>query len=140
MFPIQVCQQPAKSADTGPPNFPRGCPRISPRARRALGLPVRQLPRRSLAALPEHPDSHRPERPILLAVDQELGEGAALQVALDLTDPVGSVEVGEHQDVEKLGAGSRTEGVKAFPDAVLKLVGSHQARSLWREVELGRRR
>ena len=26
--------------------------------------------------LPQHPDEHRPERPILLAVDQQLGEGA----------------------------------------------------------------
>jgi hypothetical protein len=25
---------------------------------------------------PEHPDQHRPERPVLLAVDQQLGEGA----------------------------------------------------------------
>ena len=25
--------------------------------------------------LPKHPDEHRPKRPILLAVDQELGEG-----------------------------------------------------------------
>jgi len=28
--------------------------------------------------LPKHPDEHGPERPVLLAVDQELGEGAAL--------------------------------------------------------------
>jgi hypothetical protein len=28
--------------------------------------------------LPQHPDEHGPERPVLLAVDQELGEGAAL--------------------------------------------------------------
>jgi len=27
-------------------------------------------------ALPQHPDQHRSERPVLLAVDQELGEGA----------------------------------------------------------------
>ena len=26
--------------------------------------------------LPQHPDEHRPEDPILLAVDQDLGEGA----------------------------------------------------------------
>ena len=26
--------------------------------------------------LPQHPDEHRPERPVLLAVNQELGEGA----------------------------------------------------------------
>jgi hypothetical protein len=27
--------------------------------------------------LPQHPDEHRPQRPVLLAVDQELGEGAS---------------------------------------------------------------
>jgi hypothetical protein len=48
----------------------------------------------------------RPERPILLAVDEQLlGEGAALRVAPELADPVGSLEVGEHEDVEQLGAG-----------------------------------
>ena len=25
-------------------------------------------------ALPQHPDQHRPERPVFLAVDQELGD------------------------------------------------------------------
>jgi hypothetical protein len=42
--------------------------------------------------------------PILFALDQELGEGAALWVAPELADPVGSLEVGEHQNVEQLGA------------------------------------
>ena len=56
--------------------------------------------------LPQHPDKHRPERPILLTVDQELCEGAALWVAPELADPVGPIEVGEHQDVEQLGAGA----------------------------------
>jgi hypothetical protein len=32
-------------------------------------------------SLPQHPDEHRPERPVLLAVDQQLGEGATLRVA-----------------------------------------------------------
>ena len=36
--------------------------------------------------LPQHPDEHRPERPILLAVDQQLRERAALRVAPELTD------------------------------------------------------
>ncbi len=66
-------------------------------------------------ALSQHPDQHRPERPILLAVDQELGEVATLWVAPELADPVGSLEVGEHQDVEELGAGGRSEGVEALP-------------------------
>jgi hypothetical protein len=34
-----------------------------------------QLPRRTLTALPQHPDQHRSEHPILLTVDQKLGEG-----------------------------------------------------------------
>ena len=45
-------------------------------------------------AFPQHPDEHRPQRPILLAVDQELGEGASLRVSPELTDPVGALEVG----------------------------------------------
>jgi hypothetical protein len=69
--------------------------------------------------LAEHPDEHRPERPILLAVDQEFGEGATLRVAPELADPVGPLEVGEHQDVEQLGAGSGAEGVQAFPEPAL---------------------
>jgi hypothetical protein len=43
--------------------------------------------------------------------DQQLGEGATLRVAPELADPVGSLEVGQHQDVEQFGAGSRPEGV-----------------------------
>jgi hypothetical protein len=37
---------------------------------------------------------------ILLAVDQQLGEGAALGVAAELDDPVGPLEIGQHEDVE----------------------------------------
>jgi hypothetical protein len=44
-----------------------------------------------------------------------LTRGAAFGVAPELADPVGPLEVGEHEDVEKLGAGSRTEGVQACP-------------------------
>jgi hypothetical protein len=57
--------------------------------------------------LPKHPDEHRPERPILLAVDEELGERPRLGVSPELADPGGSLEVGEYKDVEELGAGSR---------------------------------
>ena len=32
----------------------------------------------------------------------------------ELADPVGATEVGEHEDVEQLGAGSGTEGVQAL--------------------------
>jgi hypothetical protein len=47
------------------------------------------------AGVPQRPDEHRPERPVLLAIDQELGEGVTLLVAPELADPVGPLEVGE---------------------------------------------
>jgi hypothetical protein len=56
--------------------------------------------------LPQHPDEHRPENPIFLAVDQQLGEGAGLGVPPELSDPVGTLGIGKHQDVEQLGAGA----------------------------------
>ena len=37
------------------------------------------------AGLLQHPDQHRPERPVLLAVDQQLGEGAGLWEAPQMT-------------------------------------------------------
>ena len=40
--------------------------------------------------------------------------GVALRMAPELADPVGSLEVGEHEDVEQLGAGSGAEGVEAL--------------------------
>ena len=68
----------------------------------------------SALVLPQHPDQHRPERPVLLAVDQQLGECPALGIAPEISYPVGPLEVGEHEDVAQLGAGSRPEGVQAF--------------------------
>ena len=65
-----------------------------------------------------------PNRPVLLAVDEELGEGPTLRVAPELSDPVGSLEVGEHQDVEKLGEGSWAEGVEAGLESALQLIGA----------------
>ena len=47
----------------------------------------------SALVLTQHADQHRPKRPILLAVDQELGEGAALRIAPEPADPVGPLEV-----------------------------------------------
>jgi hypothetical protein len=78
--------------------------------------------------LPQHPDEHRPERPVLLAVDQELGEGAALWVTPELSDPVCPLEVGEHEDMEELGTRSGTQGLQAFAKPALTLVGSHDRR------------
>jgi hypothetical protein len=52
----------------------------------------------SAVGFPQHPYEYRPERPVLLAVDQELGECPRLRIPPELADPVGSLEVGEHQD------------------------------------------
>jgi hypothetical protein len=41
-------------------------------------------------------------------------KGAAFRVAPKLADPIGPLEVGEHEDVEQLGAGSGAEGVEAL--------------------------
>jgi hypothetical protein len=60
----------------------------------------------SEVGVPQHPDEHRSEDPVLLAVDQELGEGAALRVGPEPADPVGSLEVRKREDVEKFGAGA----------------------------------
>src|SRR4029450_3003310 len=74
---------------------------------------------------PQHPNQHRARRLVLLAVDQELGERAALRVAPELTDTVGSLEVRQHEDVEQPGPGSRPERVQALTNPALELVGSH---------------
>ena len=84
-------------------------------------------------------DHPRPERPILLAVDQELGEGAGFRVTPKLADPVGSLEDGEHEDVEQFGAGSWAKGIQTLPQSGLKLVGSHGS-SLRRREDCPRRR
>jgi hypothetical protein len=60
----------------------------------------------------QHTDQHRPKRPVLLAVDQQLAEGLRLRVSPELADPVGPVEVGEHEDMEQFGARSRPKGVQ----------------------------
>jgi hypothetical protein len=60
-----------------------------------LDSPVRGAARDSSFALPQHPDEHRPERPVLLPLDQELGEGAAPRIAPELADPLGALEVPE---------------------------------------------
>jgi hypothetical protein len=71
-----------------------------------------------------------PERLVLLAVDQQLGEGVSLRVALELADLVGPLEVGEHEDVEQLGVRSRPEGIEALLQSLLKLIRTHVNRRL----------
>ena len=55
----------------------------------------------------------------------ELGERSSLRVPPVLADPVGAFEVGEHQNVEQLGAGSGTEGVQALTERMLHLLKGH---------------
>jgi hypothetical protein len=43
-----------------------------------------------------------------------------------VTDPLCPFVVREHQDVQQLGAGSRTEGVEALSELALELVGPHR--------------
>jgi hypothetical protein len=44
---------------------------------------------------------------IVRSSSQSIRSSAKVRVAPELSDPVGSLEVGEHEDVEQLGAGSR---------------------------------
>ena len=76
-------------------------------------------------AQPPAASRRAPREMVLLAVDQELGERAALGIAPELSDPVGSLEVRQHEDVERLGPGSRPERVRALTKPALELVGPH---------------
>jgi len=89
-------------------------PRARPLARRAARAPGGLIGPGS-ARLPQHPDEHRPERPVLLAVDQEFGEGAGGVVPSIGADRVRSIKVGEAEDVEELGAWSGAEGLPGAP-------------------------
>ena len=57
-----------------------------------------------------------------------------------LSDPVGTLEVGQHQDLEQLGAGSRTEGVKTLSETALEFIRTHVNRRLRRRIRTGRER
>ena len=76
----------------------------------AVVVPIAMPSPYRLSSSRSMPTSTARSNQVLLAVDQQ-GEGAALWVAPELADPVGSFEVGEHQDVEQLGAGNRSERV-----------------------------
>jgi hypothetical protein len=66
------------------------------------------------------------EREADVLVYQKLGEGATLRVAPELADPVGSLEVGEHEDVEQLGAWSGAERVQAIVETAVEFVWPHR--------------
>jgi hypothetical protein len=83
---------------------------------------------RALAlGLSQHANQHRPERPILLAVGSATRRTRDSRLAPELADPVGAFEVGEHQDVEQLGARSGTERGQALPQLSFELIGPHRA-------------
>ena len=50
---------------------------------------------------------------------------ASSWVAPELADPVGAVEVGEHEDVEQLGPGSGPGGVEALAEFLFDLLQVH---------------
>jgi hypothetical protein len=56
---------------------------------------IRARPLATPLGFPQHADQHGSECPVLLAVDQEFGETAALRVAPELADPIGPLEVWE---------------------------------------------
>jgi hypothetical protein len=89
---------------------------------------------RSPLVLPATSRSARPERPVFLAVDQQLGEGAAFRVAPELSDPVGPLEVRQHQDVEKSSARGADRGRRCVPGAGL------QVRRVASSIEISRSR
>ena len=62
-------------------------------------------------------EQDRPRPLVLLPVDQQLAKGPGLRVDPEGADRVGPIEVGEAEDVEELGPGSRPEGVQALPQA-----------------------
>ena len=66
--------------------------------------------------LPKHPDQHRPKHPILLAVDQQLGEGAGLGVRPVRADSVGAVEVSEPEGAEQLRTLGAWDCIQALPE------------------------
>jgi hypothetical protein len=80
---------------------------------------VAQIPRCPLASsvsLAQHPDSHRSKRPILLAVDQQLSEGAALP---DSSSTHRSLSA---RSKKELGASCRWEGIQVLEQGLLHLI------------------
>jgi len=62
-----------------------------------------------LAPFPQNPHEHRPKVRILLSVDQPLGQRSRLRVPPVRADRIGPLEVGKHQDEEKLGVAAAYE-------------------------------
>ncbi len=62
----------------------------------------------------QHPDKHRPERPVFLAVDQQLGEGAALRVAPEPPIRSARLKSGSMSTWSNSARGGGANGVQAL--------------------------
>jgi len=71
------------------------------------------------------PTSTARKGPVLLALDQQFGEGSRLWAPPVRADPVAPLEVRQHEDVEQFGAGGRTESVEALTEFALELLEVH---------------
>jgi hypothetical protein len=56
---------------------------------------------------------------------RRLSEAPSFRVSPEFTDPLGRVEVGEHQDVEELGKSRRRECFETSPQPGLHLLERH---------------
>ena len=92
--------------DGGHPGVQRRHPRDRHRAPPALGLSTAGAAGRAGPPLPPRSTYRRAERANRVGVSRSIGESAALRVAPELADPVRTLEVREHKDVEQLGAGA----------------------------------
>ena len=110
--PLPLCTR-AWTAPVHGPSVP-GRATYSAHGSQPPARPCRPSTRLLAVGLPQHPDEHGPERPILLAIDQELGEGPRLRVPPELPDRSTRSKSGSKQNVEQLGSGSRAERVEAF--------------------------
>jgi hypothetical protein len=91
--------------------------------------------------LPQHVDPARPgasDPPRSRSAARR--KRAALWVAPELPDPVGSLEVGKREDVEEFGAASGAEGVETLSESALKLVRPYARRLRCERLERKHRR
>jgi hypothetical protein len=111
---VKGASVPSLSRRSERPRFTRS--REPPSPFRPISLPL-QLSQHS-------PDDHRPERPILLAVDQKLAEGPRLRVAPEGADPIGA---SKRQDMEGFCAGDSppSEGVLGSHMCLINLLKKH---------------
>jgi hypothetical protein len=91
---------------------------LEPEIRSRFRLPLR---------LSQHAHEHRSAGPVLLAVDQKLGEGATLREPKNSPIRSARSKSGSIQDVEKLGAGSGAESVETYPESALELRNPNRA-------------